>query len=314
MRLAGIAVTIAAILGSFFTPQQPVPEPVPAHVGPVFAADFPDPTVLRVGATYYGYGTATAWQQPGRLFPILESKDLVHWSYVADAFSAPPAWSIGSWWAPSVLHRGGAFYLYYGATARSGIHCLAVALAFSPTGPFADQGTIGCGDGSASGYIDPAPFLDGKNAYLYYSVDGPRHSISVQRLRPDLLGFEGPRSELFGVTQPWESGSDSTVEAPWVIKRGSLFFLTYSGNDWRADYAVGVATSKSPLGPFVKSLANPILQTQAGLAGPGGGSVVDDPRGGLWFAYHAWTAGGRSLRVDRVRIRGAALTVVPTGT
>src|SRR5438105_3405557 len=200
MRLAGIAVTIAAILGSFFTPQQPAPEPVPAHVGPVFAADFPDPTVLRVGATYYGYGTATAWQQPGRLFPILESKDLVHWSYVADAFSAPPAWSIGSWWAPSVLHRGGAFYLYYGATARSGIHCLAVALAFSPTGPFA------------------------------------------------------------------------------------------------------------------KSLANPILQTQAGLAGPGGGSVVDDPRGGLWFAYHAWTAGGRSLRVDRVRIRGAALTVVPTGT
>src|SRR5438105_3764527 len=273
MRLAGIAVTIAAILGSFFTPQQPAPEPVPAHVGPVFAADFPDPTVLRVGATYYGYGTATAWQQPGRLFPILESKDLVHWSYVADAFSAPPAWSIGSWWAPSVLHRGGAFYLYYGATARSGIHCLAVALAFSPTGPFADQGTIGCGDGSASGYIDPAPFLDGKNAYLYYSVDGPRHSISVQRLRPDLLGFEGPRSELFGVT-----------------------------------------TSKSPLGPFVKSLANPILQTQAGLAGPGGGSIVDDPRGGLWFAYHAWTAGGRSLRVDRVRIRGASLTVVPTGT
>ena len=116
------------------------------------------------------------------------------------------------------------------------------------------------------------------------------------------------------MTQPWESGSDSTVEAPWVIKRGSLFFLTYSGNDWRADYAVGVATSKSPLGPFVKSLANPILQTQAGLAGPGGGSIVDDPRGGLWFAYHAWTAGGRSLRVDRVRIRGAALTVVPTGT
>ena len=135
MRLAGIAVTIAAILGSFFTPQQPAPEPVPAHVGPVFAADFPDPTVLRVGATYYGYGTATAWQQPGRLFPILESKDLVHWSYVADAFSAPPAWSIGSWWAPSVLHRGGAFYLYYGATARSGIHCLAVALAFTKVDP-----------------------------------------------------------------------------------------------------------------------------------------------------------------------------------
>ena len=39
---------------------------------PVIAGDFPDPTVIRVGDTYFAAGTSSEWAPPYRLY---ESKD-----------------------------------------------------------------------------------------------------------------------------------------------------------------------------------------------------------------------------------------------
>jgi len=287
---------------------------------PVFTQDFPDPNVLKVGPDYYAYATITPWEPFGALFPILHSRDLTHWDYVWDAMPRPPAWSTGDWWAPSAIQRGRTFYLYYvGRSRDEGVHCVAVATAKKPTGPFVHRAIIGCGDANGRGYIDPAPFVDenGK-AYLYVSVDDPYHSISVIPLRPDLLHAAGPRKELITVSQPWEYGArSSTVEGPFVIKHGRTYDLFYSGNDWQSgDYAMGYATAATPLGPFTKSNANPILRRTGGVVGPGGGSVVRGPSGGWWLAYHAWmggpgyAAGGiRTLRIDPLEWTRRGITV-----
>jgi beta-xylosidase len=76
---------------------------------PVFTRDFPDPMVLKVGRDYYAYGTTTAWEPLDHEFPILHSRDLVHWRYVGDAMTTTPAWSTGDWWAPDVIARTGTY-------------------------------------------------------------------------------------------------------------------------------------------------------------------------------------------------------------
>jgi len=115
-----------------------------------------------------------------------------------------PAWGVGDWWVPDVIASGGVYYMYYvGKDLTTSQHCVAVATAARPTGPFVHRTVIGCGDARGQGYIDPAPLLDADGkAYLYVSVDNPYHSILVIPLRGDLIHAAGPRKELFTLSQP----------------------------------------------------------------------------------------------------------------
>lgn len=271
--------------------------------GPVFDRDFPDPSVIVAAGRYYAFATQTAWERSGRVFPILASSDLASWSHVGDVFSSPPAWGRGDWWAPAVVARAGTYFLYYSGYARSGMHCLAVATATSPAGPYADHGPIACQDGSrAIGYIDASALVAGGRAYLYFSVDGPdHHSISVLPLSADMLSVVGPRVELIDVTEPWERAGRGTVEGPSVFAWGSRYVMLYSGGDWRARYGMGYAIASSPMGPFVKSDGQ-LLANGGSLAGPGGGSFFTDLSGRPWLAYHGWSGAGRALYVSRLSI------------
>lgn len=299
-----LGLLLATILGAFG------PADLGPGTAPVFAADFPDPMVIHSGSAYYAYATQTAWEKPGHLFPILRSTDLVTWTYVSDAFEGAPRWGTGDWWAPDVVQLDSTFYLFYTGLNPAKVHCLAVATAPSPAGPFTDHGVLGCGDGAGSGYIDPMAYVDETGAWLYFSVDDPRHSISVLPLTADLLHVAGPRIELFGVSQDWEHGPGwTTVEGPFMVRHGDTYDLFYSGNDWRNDYAEGVATSTSPVGPFVKSPDNPVLRGSASLKGPGGGSLFTGTGGQTWMAYHAWTAEGRSLHLARVCFQDSSIEV-----
>ena len=108
------------------------------------------------------------------------------------------------------------------------------------------------------------------------------------KLSANLLRARGRPRRLIGIDQPWEgSRRYAIVENPWVVKRGGLFYLLYSGNHWRRDYGMGYAVSRSPLGPFVKPEREPFLRSRRGIFGPGGGSAVVGPRGALWLVYAA---------------------------
>jgi len=276
------------------------------YSNPVFAKDFPDPMVLRLGGrSYYAYATDVGWSPFP--FPILHSTDLIHWKTAGHTFTTYPSWASGDFWAPDVVKHGKTYYLFYtGMSASKGVHCIGVATATKPTGPFRPRNVVGCGGEEGLGYIDPDPFIDrdGK-AYLYVSVDQPHH-IAVIPLAANLLSSSGPTKNLFGVTQSWEqSALFSTVEGPFMVRHGSTYYLFYSGNSYNGAYGMGVATSDSPLGPFAKFSTNPVLRGDQKVKGPGGGSAVLGPDGNLWMAYHAWTGpegypngGVRSLRID----------------
>ena len=77
------------------------------YSNPVLAGDFPDPSVIRVGKDYWATATTSEWAP---LFPLLHSRDLVHWEHVGNVFERRPPWAVGNFWAPEISeYRKGLF-------------------------------------------------------------------------------------------------------------------------------------------------------------------------------------------------------------
>lgn len=80
----------------------------------------------------------------------------------------------------------------------------------------------------------------------------------------------------------------------------------YSGDaccDQTAHYAVLVARSRSPFGPFERDQDNPVLAANDMLNTPGHNSVIVDNAAQDWIVYHAYVRPDFTFRVmmiDRI--------------
>lgn len=253
--------------------------------------DFPDPDVLPTDDGYLAFAT----NSPAANVQIASSADLVSWTVLRqDALPSLPEWATtGRTWAPTVFERpDGTFVLYFVAEhLDSGRQCIGAATSTVATGPYAptsDQPTVCTLD--TGGAIDPSSFLaDDGTRYLLWKDDGNCCGldtwIRIAPLTPDGLGLASPATPLIRQTEAWEG---DLVEAPVLVEHGGAFALLYSANNYASgDYAVGVATSSSLLGPYTKAAA-PILTTHdSSYIGPGGQAVVQGPGGDVLF-FHSW--------------------------
>ena len=302
--------------------------------------DAADPMVLRTSAGYFAYTTGTHfpvlrsddlvnWTPAGTAFLPETAPGWVSGDWWAPTVHAAETTSARGCPGFELAAGSQCYFLYYVGTNARNEHCIGVATSDRPDGGFVDHGilraadathetggrAIGCGDASGYGNIDPDVFVDSDGrAYLYVSIDfacAPgcwlRPTVSVIPLTADLTRAAGGRTPLFsGDAGTWEHHDliAPTVEAPFMVKRGSRYFLFYSGGSWRSAYGMGVAVGDSPMGPFARSSANPILASAAGADGAGGGSIVEGPlTGGDQLVYHARSRPSdhpRTLRVDRL--------------
>lgn len=281
----------------------------PTYTNPVYRHDFPDPFVLKVGRTYYAYGTNVGLTN----LPVLRSRDLVHWKGPEDAMPAIASWAEPvNIWAPSVVKaRTRLYVLYYAAPDRvSGKQCIGVAVSSSPVGPFRDteKRPFICPT-SEGGAIDPAVFRDhdGK-LYLYWKNDGNccglTTHIYVQQLASNGASLLSAPQSLAVDDQRWEG---EVIEGPAMWRHGGTYYLFYSGGQFdTAGYAVGYSTCESARGPCQDYRGNPVLRSRCKASGPGGETIVRDERGRTWMLYHAWLsnavnrAPGRLLWLDRL--------------
>lgn len=260
------------------------------YTNPVLPGDFPDPSVIRVGADYWATATTSEWAP---LFPILHSRDLVHWEHVANAFDKRPAWSVGNYWAPEIATHDGSYFMYYVGRKTNGPLSVAVATAEKPSGPWTDHGPF---ISQPAGSIDPVPVTDEQGRrWLIWKEDGNSRKLPTvlwtQKLSDDGLRLEGEMKEIMRNDAPWEG---AVIEGPFVVRHGDWFYLFYSGNACcgrNCNYALGVARAKKLLGPWEKNSANPILGPNDTWKCPGHGSVVRDPRGRDFLLYHAYHNG-----------------------
>ncbi|MFC7492466.1 MULTISPECIES: glycoside hydrolase family 43 protein [unclassified Knoellia] len=302
-------------------PTQQTTEGGTGLTNPVWRSNFPDPQIVKDEDGYVAFAT----NGNGMNVQTLTSTDLVEWSQGSDALPELPAWTFpGKVWAPEAARFGDSWVMYYTTRAPNPeIQCIGVAVADEPEGPYLDNrpGPLVC-EADRGGSIDASPFVaaDGK-AYLYWKNDGNAVGvdtwISVQPLSPDGTGLVGKPRRLLKQDLAWEG---ELVEAPSLMERDGTFHLFYSANDFGSDrYAVGHATSSSPLGPFVKT-PEPVLVSTEAAAGPGHCSLVEKD-GKVWMVYHAWAPDavgsevpGRTMWLSEVTFDGKSVRVEPPAT
>ena len=224
---------------------------------------------------------------------------------------------------------------------------IGVAVSDSPKGPFKDLEDKPLFD---PGYpvIDANVFKDANGEfYLYYSRVCYKHPVESEisewasekgwfdeieeswvygvRLAPDFKSVIGepvlllrPPLKMDDKNAEWESRSVTSkevnrrwTEGSYIFKHQNLYYMMYSANYFGGkNYAVGYATSNSPLGPFSKADHNPILEKNTDE----GGEVTGTGHNSLFFSkdstkiytvYHGRTkASGkdRVVFIDRLKI------------
>ena len=296
---------------------------------PVVGSDAPDPGVSLIEGVYFAVTTAdTPSKAPtktaaGGAFDLRSSADLVEWNELGSVFTEAtlPRWSRpGRYWAPEIHQVStGATNVYFTASNTSNFLSIGVATADSPVGPFVDSGAALVVDDI--GAIDATFHRDSDTGkqWLLWKTDGNSQGepcyIKLRELRADGLRFAEASAEVVVLKndQPWEG---SVLEAPWIHRRGSEYYMFFSGGGFAGlDYAVGVARAPALEGPWVKAAA-PVMTQVAGdpsgtvrsWAGPGHCSVVSVGTSKVTaMVYHSWrstgvnnTALGRLMLMDQV--------------
>lgn len=254
--------------------------------------DHPDPTILRVGSTYWTASTSGNWAPE---FPLYRSTDLHRWVAAGAIFRDTPTWANRDFWAPELVSDGGRILVYYVARKTGAGLCVGVATAAEPQGPYEDHGPIECQE---DGSIDPAFIRDehGK-PFLIWKEDGnSQHRPSIlwaQPLAADLIHLTGEKTAL--LTNDPSGWEGAVIEAPYLLRHGGTFFLFYAGNKCcgvACQYAEGVARADHLLGPWTRDPANPIIRPNGSWKCPGHGTAVQTPQGDDFFVYHAYPASG----------------------
>jgi arabinan endo-1,5-alpha-L-arabinosidase len=274
-----------------------------SYINPVFDFDFPDPTILQASdGWYYAYATQGITHEfEYQNIQAARSQDLVHWQRLPDALPEKPIWAKYTWdfWAPHVIYHNGVYYMYYSAEPDDGIGlCLAVATARQPAGPFRDKGEpLKCGPGFT--HIDPFALDDPQSGtrYLYWGSNSI--PSQVQELSPDRLSFQADTIPISVLIPQRVRPYEGLIEGAWVVYRQGFYYLFTSGDACcgeSAHYAVMVARSTSPTGPFEKlgdangSKSSVILEANEVCMAPGHNAIFTDASGQDWIFYHAINA------------------------
>jgi len=264
-----------------------------------------DPYVLEYEGIYYLYGTG------GRKgIMTYTSTDLANWSEPAGvkegfALDSTDVWGNRGFWAPEVYRINNKFYMYFTVQER-----IAVAESDSPLGPFVQYDKKPFHLDIPE--IDTHLFIDDDGTkYLYFVRFTKGNEIWVAVLNDDLQSIkEETLTHCIGTSQPWEDSSREPYpharvnEGPFILKHKGLYYLTYSANHTaNPDYGVGYATSKHPMGPWIKYEGNPILKGDGHtINGPGHHSFIKSPSGQLYMVYHTHfdmtRMGPRKLAID----------------
>lgn len=277
-----------------------------------------DPQILLYGGKYYCYATNCDHYSEG--FCVWVSDDLENWSDAIPCFNAIESWGKSHFWAPEVVYHNGKFVMHYTANSRELDSLrIGVAVSDSPTGPFKDvHGEPMFDLGYAT--IDGSVLVCDEGNFLYYSRDCSENIVNgvktsqlyCVKLNGDLTRAVGEHVLVSTPSEPFEMKSlDINLlwnEGPCVICKDGKYIMNYSANCYATnDYAICVSVAESPMGPFRKSVNNPVLSCRAELFGSGHNAFFKTKSGELYTSFHIQTnpekpSGDRRVVIGKVNL------------
>ena len=226
---------------------------------PILSGYYPDPSGTRVGDDYY-LGNSSFAHFPG--IPVFTSKDLVHWTQIANAIDRPEQLDFTGRrtsqgvFAPDISWHDGLFYI-----ANTCVECGGnfVITAKDPAGPWSNPIWL-----PFEG-IDPSIYWEGDKAYIGNNrapdepprYDGHRASW-IQEYDWRAGKMAGPSTQLIN------GGGDISKkpvwsEGPHILRKDGTYNLTAAEGGTSVYHSQVVFRSKSLRGPFTPFEGNPIL-------------------------------------------------------
>lgn len=289
---------------------------------PILPGWYADPEAHVFNNQYWIYPTYSAPYSKQTFMHAFSSSDLITWekhSNIVDTASVK--WAHRAMWAPSIVHKGDYYYLFFGANDiqnDSTVGGIGVARSRKPDGPFTDylgKPLIDKFHNDAQP-IDQMVFQD-RDGKFYIIYGGWGH-CNIARLNDSFTGFVPfPDGTTFKEITP-----KGYVEGAYMLVKGDRYYFMWSEGGWTGpDYAVAYAIGKTPFGPFER--VGKILQQDSTVAtGAGHHSVIHNPKSDKWYiVYHRRPLGEtdrnhRVVSIDELKFdrNGLILPVVITKT
>ena len=243
---------------------------------PIFAGDYPDPSIIRDGDNYYMVHSSFEYY-PGLL--IWQSKDLINWSPVTNALHK----YLGSVWAPDLVKYKDKYYIYFPADNE-----IYVVAANSINGPWGDPIDLKINN------IDPGHAVAENGKRYLYSANGGYVPLSDDGL--SVMGETKHVYDGWPIPREW-SVECFCLEGPKITKHGDYYYLTVAEGGTAGPatgHMIVSARSKSVFGPWENSPYNPIERTQNNSErwwSKGHGTLFEDANGDWWMIFHGYENG-----------------------
>lgn len=252
---------------------------------PVIPGYHPDPSVCRVGDTYYLVNSSFQYF-PG--IPIFQSKDLVHWQQIGNVLTRESQIplertnSTSGIYAPTIRYHNGVFYVITTNVSHGG-HFLVTAK--DPRGPWSDPVWIKLGG------IDPSLYFENGKCYM---LSSPGTGIWLCEINPKT-------GEVLTENKLLSKGDGGRYpEGPHIYKKDGYYYLLVSEGGTELAHHITIARSKNIEGPYESNPNNPILTNCSLLGqskkiqGTGHGDFVQAKDGSWWLVFLAYRNYGGS--------------------
>ncbi len=258
----------------------------------------PDPYVIKDNGFFYLYCTGEKGVH------CYKSRNLASgWEYVGIVFSQAGQ---KEYWAPSVIKRGGKFYMYYSSMPENetDVHKenIKVAVSDTPDGAF-----VFVKDLLPPFSIDAHVVENGAGLFIFYSINDYEAEkagtyIVVDKMTDELNVAGEPkavvnptREEEIYEKDRFRKGQDwHTIEGAFYFKQGGVHYCIYSANSYlKPTYHLGYAYSEDKSDElnkidFIKyspHTFSPLLSSDENEISTGHCSMIED-NGKLYLVYH----------------------------
>ena len=264
---------------------QVLPASAQEYRNPVIPGYHPDPSVCRVGDTFYLVNSSFQYF-PG--VPIFQSKDMVHWQQIGnvlDRESQIPLKGASSWlgiYAPTIRYHEGTYYMITTNVGNGGNF---MVTAQDPRGPWSEPIWL-----KQQG-IDPSLYFENGKCYM---VSNPGDAIWLCEINPKT------GEQLTESKKLWQGDGGRYPEGPHIYKKDGYYYLLISEGGTELAHRLTIARSKKIEGPYQSNPNNPLLTNCSRLGqsmqiqGTGHGDLVQAEDGSWWMAFLAYRNYGGS--------------------